>query len=571
MRAKQHNNTAYFFRLLGFWGLLCLIQAAFIELDPDEAYYWVYTRQLDWGYFDHPPGVALVIALGYSWLPNELGVRLGTILSHLLTIYIFWLWVGKPTQKRHIHYLFAMLLAMPLLQIYGLIATPDGPLLLFTALFFYWYEQFLKRDSWGMTFLLGACMAALLYSKYHGVLLIFFVLLSNLSLLRNPKFYVASIFGAMLFLPHLYWQYANDFPSFRYHLQGRNDTYELKYTITYIVNQLVIFSPLLLPFWLISLRKSWSNQPVIRAIYFVVFGFWAFFFYSSFKGHVEPQWTAMLSLPLVYLLYQRRNDMTSGHSKDWFSKWAYRMALISVILIVGARFLVLMFNPFGVKSNFHRSDWIYELQDQADGKPVVFENSYRNAAKYSFYAKEHATTFSNHLYRKNQYDIWTYETALHGKTVLLVMHDNNDSLFTKKISVDRRTFLLQTLENLQVKEKIAFTYQGQESQISAKAGDRIALPLELYNPYSHDVSTFVGNAPLRLYAAVYQEAEFIDQELPLLPEYENYTIPAGKRIQRKLELQLPNNLEKGTYQLHVGFRLGALSPDEMEFIELVIE
>jgi len=39
---------------LGLLLVLNVMQAWLTELDPDEAYYWIYSRQLDWGYFDHP-------------------------------------------------------------------------------------------------------------------------------------------------------------------------------------------------------------------------------------------------------------------------------------------------------------------------------------------------------------------------------------------------------------------------------------------------------------------------------------------------------------------------------------
>jgi hypothetical protein len=54
-------------------------------------------------------------------------------------------------------------------------------------------------------------MAAMIYIKYHGILPILFVLLSNLSLLKKPKYYVAGVLGAVLYVPHLVWQYENDF------------------------------------------------------------------------------------------------------------------------------------------------------------------------------------------------------------------------------------------------------------------------------------------------------------------------------------------------------------------------
>lgn len=59
---------------LFIWWLINLLQAAFTELAHDEAYYFMFSQQLDWGYFDHPPMTALLIWLG-SFMGGEFGVR----------------------------------------------------------------------------------------------------------------------------------------------------------------------------------------------------------------------------------------------------------------------------------------------------------------------------------------------------------------------------------------------------------------------------------------------------------------------------------------------------------------
>src|SRR6202142_4705087 len=63
---------------------LRLVGAAWTPLTFDEAYYWIWSKNLALGYYDHPPGVALVIRLG-TMIPGdtELGVRLVSILLAL--------------------------------------------------------------------------------------------------------------------------------------------------------------------------------------------------------------------------------------------------------------------------------------------------------------------------------------------------------------------------------------------------------------------------------------------------------------------------------------------------------
>src|SRR5215467_4130666 len=63
---------------------LRLVAAAFTPLTFDEAYYWMWSKHLAGGYYDHPPMVAFVIRAGTLIAGDtELGVRLVSILLAL--------------------------------------------------------------------------------------------------------------------------------------------------------------------------------------------------------------------------------------------------------------------------------------------------------------------------------------------------------------------------------------------------------------------------------------------------------------------------------------------------------
>ena len=175
--SKNHRLIFY-----GCWVLLAVIQSSFTELLDDEAYYWVYSRFLDWGYFDHPPMIGLLIKAGYAVFPNEFGVRLFPLIMNTLSIVIIEKLIGikKTTGSNAPAYLFyAIILSIAVLQVSGFVAVPDTPLIFFTALFFLLYKKFVANYSLVNTFLLGLGTALLFYSKYHAVLVVLFTLLSN--------------------------------------------------------------------------------------------------------------------------------------------------------------------------------------------------------------------------------------------------------------------------------------------------------------------------------------------------------------------------------------------------------
>ncbi len=126
-----------FAALLGLTALR-LVVAAWMPLLPDEAYYWVWSRALAPGYFDHPPMVALWIAAGTA-LAGEgaLGVRLlappaALLGSLMLARAARDLLPGEETARREAGVLAAALLNATLLFGAGSVTmTPDTPLLFF--------------------------------------------------------------------------------------------------------------------------------------------------------------------------------------------------------------------------------------------------------------------------------------------------------------------------------------------------------------------------------------------------------------------------------------------------------
>jgi hypothetical protein len=290
----------YFFLLL----LLNLVQSYCSELAHDEAYYWVYSQHLDWGYFDHPPAIAVLVALGYTMLENELGVRLFVLLTNLLTVFLMYRMV-KPANVP----LFFLLLFGAVISHVGFLAVPDVPLLLSVAAFFYFYQQYVHRYDWKNALWLGMTIAIMGYSKYHGIIVLVSVLLSNLSLLRQRTFYLAVMLAATLYAPHLYWQYSHDFPTFRFHLFDRSaEAYSCLFIGEYILGQLLVFGPLI-GFLLFGAAYLFAAKDTFeRSLSYTFFGIFGFFLLTSLKGRVEPNWTAMGMVPLLYITISKEED-----------------------------------------------------------------------------------------------------------------------------------------------------------------------------------------------------------------------------------------------------------------------
>ena len=65
--------------------VLRAVMAGLLPLSADEAYYWLWSRHLAAGYYDHPPAIAFVIRFGtFLFGDNEFGVRFGGVMLSLL-------------------------------------------------------------------------------------------------------------------------------------------------------------------------------------------------------------------------------------------------------------------------------------------------------------------------------------------------------------------------------------------------------------------------------------------------------------------------------------------------------
>lgn len=404
--------------MLGWFIINCL-QASFLGLDGDEAYYWMLSRQPSWGYFDHPPLAPLLINIGESIGHGPLFTRLSTIILSTLTIPF--VYAALPNSLKSIRWFLLLYAGAVVLSVYGFITTPDAPLLFFSAVFFYGYKRFLKQDNFLNTLIMTVAITGMFYSKYHGILPVAFVVLSNPRLLLNKFFWLMVIMVTLLFLPHLYWQHQHDWPTVRYHLVERlSKQYRINFTTDYILGQLLIWGPiisLLFFFKVISVRVK---DKLSRAHLFNFSGVLLFFVVSSFKNTVEPHWTLIAGVSYI-VLFMTLIRNSSYKFRTLFLKLAY----VNIGLILLARVLFLLpQSPFHLlkhySSFFWGKEWAKDIYAKAGGKPVVFTNAYATASLYNFYHPDAtAYGYSTRQYRKTNFSLSTLDCAFDGKEVLI--------------------------------------------------------------------------------------------------------------------------------------------------------
>jgi hypothetical protein len=484
----SHRNPQFIVGVfIACWLLLNILQAAFTELANDEAYYWMYSRNLSWGYFDHPPLIALLVKLGFSLFKNELGVRLLPLILGTGTVYIVYRIIREEITSLSL--LFFLMCSLLIFQshIGGFLAIPDIPVVFFSALFFLVYRTFVYNDTLKLALVLGVIGAAMLYSKYHGILVLFFTLLSNLSLLKRRSFWIIPITILVLLIPHLMWQYTNNFPTLEYHLVSRSSNYKFDHTFNYIYSQLLISGPFIgiILLYHATVYKTGSNV-FEKALKFNFIGFIVFFFVSSLKGHVEPHWTAIAYIPALLLTYQGIKE------NEKVKRWIKILFVPSFILFIFIRlclFFTILPSSWKLGAEFHHWDtWAKEIKTASNGKRVVFVNSFQRPSKYAFYSGgDFAHTLNSIYYRKNQYDLWNFEDSIQCRPVFLVGSNRKlDSLVT-------------VIDTYRIEEFNSFhSYYNVEintfpKKVQVKPGGEVNLNLEILNT-SGDTLFFLSSS-----------------------------------------------------------------------------
>ena len=432
----KHRSSWIFY---GSWLLLAFIQAGFTELLDDEAYYWMYSRYPAFGYFDHPPVIAWIVGAGYWLFQSELGVRLIGILLWTLSIYL----VERVVEPRSRPSYYLIVLSIAIIHFMGFLALPDSPLVFFTSLFILGYKRFLDDDTWQNAVWIGISAGLMILSKYHGALVILFILFSNLRLLRSVRFWAAGLLALIILMPHLLWQIDNGFETLRYHFIDRNTlSWSFSMTLEYLMVQPFILGPVAGIFFFIAASKKQTGN-FYRSMQWTFWGVYIFFFLMSLRGRVEGHWTMISWIPGLIIAYKWLEER---------SRWMnilLRIAPYTILFILFVR-ACLMFSILPSDGSFKmilnriqgNEEVMHNLSETADGKPVYFMNSYQKASLYAFYTGEESWSSNNRMGRKNQFDIWNEHEMINSDTVLLVFNYKVEGLETVKLASGEHSYII---------------------------------------------------------------------------------------------------------------------------------
>jgi len=526
------------------WGLSAFGQAACMELWHDEAYYHVYASRPAWGYFDHPPLTAWLIRAGTRLLPGEAGVRLFMIFCMTGSAFL----AEKLIAPRDRRLFYTLLASVAFLQIGGMLAVPDTPMLFFSILFLSVLKRYIEKDTWPHALFTALTAALLLYSKYQGILLLLPALFSRETLLKRKSFWVLLAAFFLLMLPHLLWQWERGFPSLMYHFfQREQGTYRISYTVNFLLTQPFVFGPFA-GFWFLYVVFTYrGSTPFERILHLSACITGLFLLLLTFRGRVEANWSFIAFFPLLYMGYRE------AEKQKKVAIWLYRLFPFTILLILVIRvYMVWDFLPerWGINAEWHHNkSWADELTAVSEDCPVAFMNSYQLAAKYAFYSGRPAFALNNIMGRENEYSLQDTEFRFQGQRVMLVVNypENNFA----RVSTRRGTYTYTFVPGLRSYGNIAIRSPLRE--LRGRASSDVRLPLQLFctnentRTFPADSSTY---APYIGYA-IFKEKEKREEESSGVALR---TVLQQKGGSCEISVRLPS--EAGIYTLYPGIRCG---------------
>jgi len=432
-RLLDKRNTVVLLGMLTLWRLYL---SATLQLHPDEAYYWLWSRHLDVSYYDHPPMVAYFIWLT-TWVSNsELWVRLsGTIVTLIVSGLTWRLALQLSGSVQVAAGSVIAFNAYPLSMLGLIVMTPDVPLLLFSSWSVYLFWQIIHSARVWLWYLLGVAFGLALLSKYTAGLLapcfVLYLLLSEQRRwLRTLHPYLALLLGLICFVPVLYWNSQHDWVSFEFQLRnglgGVNDS--LGKVAEYVAGQLLLTGPVL---WLLgmyaallgilrrdraTLLLAWTAVPVI-----------AFFGFTSYRTLAGPNWPmfAYFGFGIVLTRY-----CLAGASRLRRGLWAVAVLTslaFSALITLHARFNALPLERYSrALAAADATNWFYGWKElgavlqKYPGTVVVVTPSHQLSAEIAYYTRTHLVVQTDPAARPSQFNLWRRPGALAGKEGLYV-------------------------------------------------------------------------------------------------------------------------------------------------------
>ncbi len=456
--------TRYRWGLVGFLALvtafrLWYLQQGVLELSPDEAHYWEWSRRLDWSYYSKGPLVAYLIALSTRLGGStEFFVRLpAVLLAAGTTILIFRLAKALFADERVALLASIVFNLTPVFAAFSLLMTIDSPLIFFWTLTLWFVYRGVAEERAAPWYWAGLALGCGLLAKYSAAFLVPSVFIYLATSARHRKWlsrkepYLMLLLALAVFSPVLVWNAQRQAVSLKHVMaqaqvdKGLAAPLGFKTFVAFVGSQAVVLSPLVFAWILVAMGarlRPGSGGGDDR---------WAFLFWGwaptfltflllSLRQKVQANWatpaylTALIAA-VAHLSRQRPWAAGTGASRSG-----------AVVIGLTAVLALAMTVAFHVPGTFARLGFAGAADPLARFKgwralgtivgaraaempsaPFLVSDRYQISSELAFYAPGQPRTYCFNLGRRlNQYDLWGGLSALAGRDAVYVQFEGSE-------------------------------------------------------------------------------------------------------------------------------------------------
>ena len=516
-KERPYSTTLFLCLLLFSLFRIYYILHGPLDLTPDEAHYWEWSRRLDWSYYSKGPVIAYLIYMGTSLFGDSVfGIRImAVICSALSSIFLYIL--GKKLYDESVGLFSAVFLQIiPLFSTYGVIFTIDAPFILFWIVSLLLFSkatiipQRLREDplftnhksnhvhppaprnnhesksdegreekkDFSLVYwcLLGVTVGLGLLTKYT---MAFFYLCALLFLLfskdlRRVLFtkgpYIGLIISLLVCSPVIIWNATHDWVTFK-HTAGQAHIAEgfqisLKSFFEFIGSQIGVLSPILFVLMALSIWKLRKNREGALLFWFSI-PVLIFFILKSIQAKVQANWAlpGYITWIVAFSSYYMKRFITLGKAMQILIVSAL---MLSLAVTSVAHYTSIVNLPVKLDPTARLRGWqelgeeitrIYE--EMSATRPVfIFSDSYQVSSQLAFYVKGHPVTYCINLGRRmNQYDVWPgFQDLIHYDAIYVSVGDN---MFPQELApafrkVEKRVLKAYTKKHVELRDYSIF-------------------------------------------------------------------------------------------------------------------
>ena len=439
-----------------------MTQLGAIQLAPDEAYYWDWSRRLALGYYDQGPFIAYLIRVTTAIFgTNEFGVRFGVLASCFGTLCCTYV-LAKRLFAPMTGFLAVLLLGLsPLMEVGSIVATYDPPLVFFWALAVVWLERALFADKTperNRAWVFAGLATGLGFLSKHTMLflcpcLVLFLLISptHRHWLKRPQPYLAFMLALLLYSGVFYWNSQHHWWTFGHllFLTKKVSGTPIKRLGDLLGSQLALLGPgLFLATMIAGFKGMMLGQETAgaqRSRFLACMGLpvMALFCLLSLKSKVQANWPACAWMSLT-ILWTGWVTVLAGRSRASARTAAILVSIVALLSLIPTVVIIspearmalgIRLQPdqdtsnttFGWRELAARVEVLREKQ-KAEGRPYfIAGNGYQNVALLGFYLKDHPETYDLFMHnRLDMYAVYVERLKSHlGEDAIFV--DDNDA------------------------------------------------------------------------------------------------------------------------------------------------